>query len=158
MSESGYSRVMAVVDLGPRGAEVARRAWSLARQHGARLCLGHVADWGADLGADGFSPLTPPEVEARLEVVVSRKLAALAAEIGAADVATVVAFPGVDRGLAELLRGWQPDLVVAEAAPAIADGRIDVPGWSCAAVTVEVVRSWPRLMDGLVGRPVPKAG
>ncbi|MGE5502877.1 MAG: universal stress protein [Actinomycetota bacterium] len=162
-----FSRVMAVVDLGARGREVARQAWNLARQHGARLCLGHVADWGAELGADGFSPLTPPEVEQRLHEVVRRKLAAMAGELGAADqaVSTVVAFPGIDRGIAELLRGWQPDLVVADSRAGIDidDGRIEVPGWSCTAVTVQVMRSWPAglrdLLDTLhPARPAPRIG
>lgn len=135
-------RVMAVVELDAGGAFVARRAWELAAADGARLALAHVMDWGTGLD-DGFSPLAPSEVHARLAVVVSRRLDRMAAEVGAAGRATTLASPR--QRLGHMLAGWQPDLVVASSRLGLVrDGRVDEDGWSCDGLTVEppALRLW----------------
>jgi nucleotide-binding universal stress UspA family protein len=157
-------RVLAVIDMGRSGREVARRAWEITSLHeGARLAIGHVADWGAELGADEFSPLTPPEVEQRLEVVIDRHLRAVANQIGAAEAATLVSFPTPFRGIDELARRWQPDLVVVGSGTdhgLAGSDSFSTPHWSCAALVVEVPasaflpRAVRRIADALTpGRP-----
>lgn len=138
MTADGPRRILAVVALDAGGAAVARRAWAEACRHGARFALAHVADWGAGLD-DGYSPLTPAEVESRLAVVVSRKLDAMAAEIGAAGrTATLVGFARPNAGLDEIARGWQPDLIVASTKDElVVDGHVHLPEWSCDGLAVE---------------------
>lgn len=128
-------RVLAVVDLDPGGALVARRAWDLASYDGARFALAHLMDWGIGL-EDGYSPLTPAEVYARLAVVVTRRLDRMAAGIGAAGRATTLAAPLP--GFGRMLAGWQPDLVVASArAGLVIDGHVEAEDWACDGLAVE---------------------
>jgi nucleotide-binding universal stress UspA family protein len=137
-------RVLAIVDMGRSGREVARHAWGIAVRQGARFALGHVADWGQDLGCDEFSPLTPHEVELRLTKVIERRLRTLANHIGAAEAATLVSFPGASHGLGELAGRWQPDLVVVGSGNhhgLAGSATLDTPEWSCAALVIEVPAS-----------------
>lgn len=136
-----YRRVLAVVDVNHRGREAARHAWTIAQAQGARFGLGHVADWGRDLDCDDYSPLAPSQVEERLEVVVRRMLSRMAAQIGVPDASVAVSFSGAGRGIGELVRGWQPDLVVVAADDAhglAGQSRLEVPGWSCDAVALDL--------------------
>lgn len=136
-----YRRVLAVVDLGRSSREVARKAHEVAVENGARFAIGHVADWGLDLGADDFCPFTPQQIEERLETVVNRQLHSLASQVGAADAATLVSVAMPTRGIGELARRWQPDLVVVDAKSqfgGLEDNSLSVPGWTCDAQVVAV--------------------
>lgn len=147
--EIRYRRILALVDLDRRSADIARQAWSLARRDGARFGLGHVVDW--EQGCDDYSPLTPSEIQQRLRGVVHRKLRDIAATLGAESASTSVAFPGLNSGLDDLLRGWQPDLlVVGEGAVWIEPGqmRIVVPGWECDCLAVPAVSA----LSGIGGK------
>ncbi|MBI5165717.1 MAG: universal stress protein [Magnetospirillum sp.] len=161
-----YHRILAVVELGRSGREVARRAWEMAAGPDVRLAIGHVADWGLDLGADDFCPYTPQELEARLERVIARKLRTLASQIGAAEAATLVSFAGASRGIGALARRWQPDLVVVggDADHGLGEAtELSVPGWRCEARVVPVTASglWTRTVRQVVdalrpGRLAPR--
>lgn len=126
-------RVLAIVELGRHGREVARQAREIALGGQARLAIGHIADW--EPGVEDFCPCTPRQVEARLAVVIERRLRSLATQIGSADATTLVSFSG----LGEMARSWQPDLVVVGrgAEHGLTD-RLSVPGWTCEAVVVGV--------------------
>lgn len=139
-----HRRVLAIVDMGRSGREVARHAWDIAARQGARFAIGHVADWGTDLGCDDFSLLTPHEVEQRLEVVIERRLRAVANQIGAPEAATLVSFPAASRGIGELAGRWQPDLVVVGSGADHGLAGLDTlntPEWSCAALVIDVPAS-----------------
>ncbi len=138
-----HRRILAMVDIDSRGRETARHAWAMAQAREARFALGHVVDWGLDLGADDYSPQTPRQIEERLGIVVRRMLSAIATQIGARDASLLVTFPGIDRGVAELARGWQPDLVVAAAGNdhgLSGRPRLAVRGWTCDAVVIDLPR------------------
>ncbi len=156
VAEKAPRRILAVVALDYGDHDLARYASALAQSLGAKLAFGHVAEWEPGFGFEGY--LTPAEVEKKLEAVVHKKLDDLAAEVGAADVETFAAFPGWDRGIADLVRDWKPDLVVV---PSNKDhdlsggGRLVVRDWECDAVIFRVplfgafgraVKSW--LGDG----------
>ncbi|CAA7623769.1 universal stress protein [Magnetospirillum sp. UT-4] len=135
-----YRRILALVSLDRVGLAVARAAAGEVRHAGARLALGHVVDWATEWGCDDFSVLTPQELEQRLKVVVSRQITALAGRIGIPDAASLVAFGGPERGLGELARSWQPDLVVVDNArfgDLAAGGVVRLQGWECDALAVE---------------------
>ncbi|MBI5162601.1 MAG: universal stress protein [Magnetospirillum sp.] len=143
---SPIRRVMAVVDLDSRGREVARRGWRIASVERASFALLTVADWG--IGEDDFCPYTPAELEAQLEPVLHRKLARLAAALGAREAVTRVAFTGAGFAVA----AWQPDLVVvgAHARHGLADGPSEVAGWTCTVLAMDVGRPWLNLAGRLL--------
>jgi SulP family sulfate permease len=132
-------RILAVLALDYGDHDLAQYTWVLAQSLGAKLAFGHVAEWEPGFGFEGY--LTPAEVEKRLEAIVRQKLEGRAAEIGATEVETLAAFPGWDRGIADLARAWKPDLVVV---PSNKDhdlsggGRLIVRDWECDAVIFQV--------------------
>jgi hypothetical protein len=108
---SDYRRIIAVVDLSARGLSAARHAWNQSLSNGAQFALGHVVDW--DHG-NGYSTITPSQIEDRLGIVVKRKLMEMADLIGAAGTQAKVSFKTPQLGLAEIIAGWQPDLLVLD--------------------------------------------
>jgi SulP family sulfate permease len=139
LAEKPHKRILAVFALDVGDHDLAQYAWDLARDLDAKLAFGHVAEWEPGFGFEGY--LTPAEVEKKLEEVVHQKLKDLAAEVGASEVETLAAFPGWDRGIADLARAWKPDLVVV---PSNKDhdlsggGRLTVRDWECDAVIYRV--------------------
>lgn len=132
VAKKAYHRILAVVALDGSDAELVGHAAALAKSLDAEFALGHVADWEAGLGYDGI--LTPVEVEKKLADVVRGKLKGLAATTGIAGVETLIAFPGWDRGVADLARTWKPDLIVVPSSEdhnLIDGGRLRIPGWEC---------------------------
>lgn len=147
-----HRRVLAVIDVDHRGREAAREAWAVARSQGASFGLGHIADWGHGLDGGGFPALVPAEVEECLAVIVRRRLATIATQIGVPAASVMVSFPGYDRGVADFARGWQPDLVVVSARHdhgIAGKPRLAVPGWECDVAVVDPpARGFlPRLLD-----------
>lgn len=132
-------RILAVPALDWGDHALAEYAWALAQARGAKLAFGHVAEWEPGLGFESY--LTPAEVEKKLEEIVRRKLADLADEVGATDVETLAAFPGGDRGIADLARAWKPDLVIVPSNKShdlSGGGRLVVRDWECDAVIFRV--------------------
>lgn len=134
-----YRRILSVADLSTHGLATARQAGALALKHGAQLGLGHVVDW--DHGSNEFSVLTPQDIEMRLEIVVKRKLVEMAALIGAANAQTCISFRPGQHGLAEMLQGWQPDLLILDARNSF--GLVDSPcsaslGWHCDILSIDI--------------------
>lgn len=118
----GYRRILALIELTPDGEQVARRATALAHATGARLALATVADT-TDEETSLAPVLTPGQARAALAATLERRLAHLAARIGASQ-AEVLALAGPRTVmLDELLERWQPDLVLAAAQPGLG------PGW-----------------------------
>jgi SulP family sulfate permease len=149
VAEKAPKRILAVFALDFGDHDLAQYAWNLAQKLDAKLAFGHVAEWEPGFGFEGY--LTPAEVEKKLDEVVRRKLKDLAGEVGASEVETLAAFPGWDRGVADLARAWKPDLVIV---PSNKDhdlsggGRLVVRDWECDAVIHRV----PWL--GAIGRAV----
>ncbi|MFN3076490.1 MAG: universal stress protein [Alphaproteobacteria bacterium] len=136
-----YRRVLFLVDVTPRRQELARRVLVLAREHGARFGLGHVIDWGSGLDCDDYSPLTPRQLEDQLEGIVRRKLCSVAERIGAPEASVAVSFAGCGRGIADLVRGYQPDLVVvatADNSGLAGQTSLEVPGWNCDVLAMDL--------------------
>lgn len=136
---TSYRRILSVADLSAHGLATARQAWALALKHGAQLCLGHVVDW--DHGNGDFSMLTPPEIESRLEIVVKRKLMEMSALIGAVNAQSCVSFKPGQQGLAEILQGWQPDLLILETRNSFGlAGSTSAAhlGWDCEIQTIDI--------------------
>ncbi|MBI5121437.1 MAG: universal stress protein [Rhodospirillales bacterium] len=134
-----YRRILSVADLSTHGLATARQAGALALKHGAQLGLGHVVDW--DHGSNEFSVLTPQEIEMRLEIVVKRKLFEMASLIGAAKAHACVSFLPGRQGLAEILQGWQPDLLVLDARNSfgLVDSACTVSlGWPCDVMSLDI--------------------
>ncbi len=135
LAEKAPKRILAVFALDFGDHDLAQYAWNLAQNLNAKLAFGHVAEWEPGFGFEGY--LTPAEVEIKLSAVVRQKLGNLAAEVGASEVETLAAFPGWDRGVADLARTWKPDLVIV---PSNKDhdlsggGRLIVRDWECDAV------------------------
>ena len=105
---------------------------------GARFGIGHVVDW--DHG-NGFSTLAPSQIEDRLERVVKRKLAEMTDMIGAVQSTHLVSFKTPRLGLSELLRGWQPDLIILDCRQAFGLGQDMSPkalGWTCEIQIVDL--------------------
>ncbi len=134
-----YHRILAVVALDGSDSELVRNAAQLAKSIDAELALGHIADWEAGLGYDGA--LTPVEVEKKLVEVVRGKLKTLAVQAGTPGAEILIAFPGWDRGVADLARTWHPDLIVAPSSQdhdLIDGGRLRITGWECDTAIVRV--------------------
>lgn len=120
-----YRRVLAAIDIDRRGETVARQAWRIAQDEGARFALAHIADYGRGFESDHAPFLTPQEVEGKLEPVIRRRLTALAGQIGADGAAVLVGFGDAAAQLPALALNWQPDLLVVglHAPHGLDDGR-----------------------------------
>ncbi len=138
-AKKAYHRILAVVALDGSDSDLVRNAAQLAKSIDAEFALGHVADWEAGLGYDGR--LTPAEIEKKLVEVVRDKLKTLAAQAGMPDAETLIAFPGWDRGVADLARTWHPDLIVVPSSQdhdLVDGGRLRIPSWECDTAIVRV--------------------
>jgi CheY-like chemotaxis protein len=112
---SNYRRILALVEPGSQAEAVVRRAFQLARLHGAAFALAAVADYTpGEECEDSFPVTTPAAMRSAITKDVGAKLQVLADRIGAAG-AEVIAVTGPRRSAAaDLLGSWQPDLVVLD--------------------------------------------
>lgn len=63
---SAGARLLAVIDLGERGAAVARHAVQIAHASGGTAMIGHVVDYTPGYETDHWPFLTPSEMEAEM--------------------------------------------------------------------------------------------
>ena len=120
-----YRSILALVDLDDAEAVVARRALRLARLGGADLTLLHLI--APDPGLDGGYP--PPGRQAErlgFEAGGHRRLAYLAARIGAAEARLHVCYGQPAREFETCVAELAPDLVIAARDPGYLAGRHDL--------------------------------
>jgi universal stress protein A len=112
MMKRRYTRILAVIDLGKRGEEVACRALEVARTYNAKLGVAHVLDYGAGFEDDHVPFLTPQQTEEKLTAVTRERLISVLERIGARDAEMHVTAGHSTRALARLVSEWGADLVV----------------------------------------------
>lgn len=110
----GYRRILAVIELGPDGEQVAGRAAALAQLTGARLALATIADTVGE--ESSLAPvLTPRQARAALAASLKHRLTHLATRIDAQQAELLVLAGPRSLMIEELVEQWQPDLVLAAA-------------------------------------------
>lgn len=107
-----YRRILSVVDLSRNGAAVVRRAWQMAQLYNASLAVASVVDYTPGFECDHVPFRTPEEMRSAIVRDVSEKLDRLVGEAGAGRAEVIVAAGGEKKVMADLLRSWQPDLVL----------------------------------------------
>jgi nucleotide-binding universal stress UspA family protein len=120
-----YRRVLALIRFDDLDAETARRALMLARLSRAELDFLHLVE--PDGLLDGGYPGAGPHSDARaLEAASLRRLAFLAASIGAAEARCHAAHGPLRQRFAQHVAEWQPDLVVTGSPAGYLEGMFDV--------------------------------
>jgi nucleotide-binding universal stress UspA family protein len=123
-----YRRILALVDFSDAGIKVAQRALKLARLGRAELTFLHLISPTPTLDG-GYPSPSRKACEQNFEQAAVRRLAFLSSNLGEAGMGEVVLLARYGqpaRSFAEIVSGWRPDLVVAEADPGFLDGRHDL--------------------------------
>lgn len=108
-----YQRILVLIGFDGLDERTAERAILLARMNHAQLDFLHLIE--PDAALDGGYPGEPRATAGRLEAASLRRLAFLAARLGA-GAATCHAIHGpLRQGFRRHVREWQPDLVVSGA-------------------------------------------
>lgn len=107
-----YRRILSVVDLSGNGAAVIRRAWQMAQLYNASLAVASVVDYTPGFECDHVPFRTPEEMRSAIVRDVSEKLDRLVGEAGAGRAELIVAAGSEKKVVTDLLRSWQPDLVL----------------------------------------------
>lgn len=120
-----YRRVLALINLDGSDERIARKALLLARLNRAQLMFLHLIEPEAAL--DGGYPASSAKSDAAaLEAGALRRLDFLAAQLGAGEAQCVARHGPARQCFRELLREWQPGLVVSAQELAFLPGAHDV--------------------------------
>lgn len=120
-----YRRILALVDFSEAGTAVARRALNLARLGGTELAFMHLIE--PDPGLDGgYPPPSHRQCEQGFEQAALRRLAFLAANLGAGEAELLARYGRPGEAFASGIAAWRPDLVVAGDDPGFLGGRHDL--------------------------------
>jgi Universal stress protein family len=112
---SNYRRILALVEPGKHAEAVARRAYQLARLHGAAFAIAAVADYTPGEECEDCIPvITPAAMRSAIEQDVGGKLQVLADRIGAAGAEVISATGSYRNVAADLFGSWKPDLLVLD--------------------------------------------
>ena len=140
-----YRRVLALIRFDALDGMAAKRALMLARLNGAALDFLHLVE--PDGLLEGGYPCSSTRADAReLEAAAVRRLAFLAASVGATEARCHAAYGPLRQGFEHHVAHWKPDLLVTAEPVAWAEGVCDVLVLSPAGP-----RRRGRLMSGILG-------
>jgi len=107
-----YRRILAVIDIPPKGENVVRRALALARANEAELMVATVVDLDTGFESDHVPFMTPQQLRERTAQDIRQRLDLMLARIGAPGVEARVLTGRTNPQVVSLSEDWRPDLIV----------------------------------------------
>lgn len=144
-----YRRILVPIASGGQGDVQLRRAAELAQARRTQLLVVRVLDTRSGIEPDGPAAILPSEAAARGAPDAKKRLDLLLARNSLAWAESRVVWGEPKRVLADIIRAWEPDLVVA------CDGQLPL-GIAEAADILTVARpGWFRRLTDILHSPAP---
>lgn len=110
-----YRRILAVIDIPPKGEPIIRRALALARVNQAQLLVATIVDLDTGFESDHVPFMTPSQLRERTAQDIRGRLDLMLARLGAPGIEGRVLTGKPNLAVAALSEEWQPDLIVGAA-------------------------------------------
>ncbi len=107
-----YRRVLALIRFDGSDEKIARKALLLARLNRAQLAFLHLVEPEAALDG-GYPAASAKNDAAALEAAALRRLDFMSAQLGAGEAECLAQCGPSKQGFKQILKTWQPDLVVS---------------------------------------------
>lgn len=107
-----YRRILALIDIPPKGGAIVPRVLALARANQAELMVATIIDLDTGFESDHVPFMTPSQLRERTAQDIRRRLDLMLARLGAPGIEARVLTGKPNLAVAELSEEWQPDLIV----------------------------------------------
>jgi universal stress protein A len=109
---TAYHRILALVDVGRRGEQVALRAAELAAAHKAELAIASNVDYSPGFECDHVPLRSPGQMQQAIMRDVAERLGEATQRLGISGAEVIVTSGSEGRAVDDLVRSWRPDLVL----------------------------------------------